>query len=81
MNFIILIWGIDIMGEVEIIEEKKKVCLGCKKQLLDEKLPFCLRCRLAGRNTVANAGEIVVGLAVVAGGAKAIADNKNSPKV
>ena len=59
-------------------EEKKRVCIGCKKQLLDEKFPFCLRCRLSGRNTATNVGEIVLGLAVAAGSAKAIADN-NKP--
>lgn len=77
MNFITLIWRNDDMGEIEKSEEKKRVCLGCKKQLLDEKLPFCLRCRLSGRNTAANVGEIVAGLAVAAGGAKALADNNS----
>lgn len=66
------------MGE-EKKEEKTRKCLGCKKQLLDEKFPFCLRCRLAGRNTAANVGEVAIGVVMAVGGAKAIADN-NNPK-
>ncbi len=31
-------------------EEKKRRCKSCGKLLLDEKLPWCRRCRLEGRN-------------------------------
>ena len=36
-------------------------CRYCKKLLLDEKIPFCRRCRLEGRNTGGKVFGVVVG--------------------
>lgn len=66
------------MEEVKETEEKVRKCKACGKQLLDEKLPFCLRCRLSGRNTAGHVGEVVVGLAIAAGGVAAAANNQNN---
>lgn len=44
-------------------EMKIKKCLMCKKTLLDEKVPICLRCRLSGRDKSVKAGTgLVAGL-------------------
>lgn len=65
----------------EIKEEKVKKCVTCGKQLLDEKLPLCLRCRLKGRNTAGHIGEVVGGIAVAIGGVAAMANNNDdTPK-
>lgn len=56
-------------------ETKERKCISCGKKMLDEKLPFCLRCRLEGRNTTVKVGEIVGTIVLAAGGAKAIKDN------
>ncbi len=42
--------------------EKTKNCLKCKKALIDETVPICLRCRLEERNKVVVGGVVVVGL-------------------
>ena len=47
----------------EIKEKKVKKCVTCVIQLLDEKLPFCLRCRLKGRNTAGYIVEVAGGIA------------------
>lgn len=46
-------------------EEKERRCKSCGKLLLDEKLPFCRRCVLEGRNKVGQVGGIVGGLAAL----------------
>ena len=51
--------------------EKERRCLTCKKLLLDEKFPVCLRCRLQGRNGAGNVGKIIGGIALVISGTKA----------
>lgn len=45
-------------------EIKKRRCKSCKKLLLDEKLPFCKRCTLEGRN---KAGQFVGAITAVGG--------------
>jgi len=57
-----------------INEEKERRCLTCKKRLLDEKIPICLRCRLRGRNYSGKGVEIVGGIATVAVSGKAVID-------
>lgn len=44
-----------------MMEEEMKIrrCLFCKKKLLDEKVPICLRCKLSGRNKVGKGGAIL----------------------
>lgn len=46
-------------------EEKERRCKSCGKLLLDEKLPFCRRCVLEGRNKARQVVGIVVGPAAV----------------
>lgn len=48
------------------MEEEQKVrrCIYCKKMLLDEKLPFCLRCRLEGRNMAGKIGSATIALII-----------------
>ena len=41
--------------------EKIRRCLTCRKKLVGEKLPVCIRCRLTGRNYTWNAGKVFVG--------------------
>lgn len=41
-------------------KEKERRCKSCGKLLLDEKLPFCRRCVLEGRNKAGRVGGIVV---------------------
>ena len=47
-------------------EKKERRCKSCGKLLIDEKLPFCSRCVLEGRDTVGKVGGIVVVLAITA---------------
>ena len=57
-----------------------KKCKTCGKQLLDEKIPICLRCRLKGRNnTVEWGGKLVGVLGSVAVVANLVDGNKNTP--
>jgi len=58
-----------------IKEEKERCCLTCRKRLLDEKLPICLRCRLRGRNYSGKGVEIVGGVVVAIVSCKAVIDN------
>lgn len=44
-------------------EIKKRRCKSCKKLLLDEKLPFCKRCTLEGRNKAVQAVGIIIAVA------------------
>ncbi|MFG6358765.1 MAG: hypothetical protein K1W26_18385 [Acetatifactor sp.] len=47
-------------------DEKERRCKFCGKLLLDEKLPFCRRCFLEGRNKAGRVGIVVgVGAAIV----------------
>ncbi len=63
-------------------EIKERKCMTCGKKLLDEKLPFCLRCRLKGRNNVGRAGEVVGGAFLLFAGGKALVDqNQNNGNV
>lgn len=55
-------------------EEKKRRCKSCGKLLLDEKMPFCRRCVLEGRNKV----TYVVGLVLAALGARVFLNNNSS---
>lgn len=59
-------------------EEKERRCKSCGKLLLDEKIPFCRRCVLEGRNKVGQVGEIVSVLAVAVFGAAALVNDDNS---
>lgn len=49
--------------------EKEKKCIVCKKKLIDEKIPICLRCKLSGKkkasNIVKKAAEIGAGVVAV----------------
>lgn len=60
------------------MNEKERRCLFCGKLLIDEKLPFCRRCLLEGRNKTFHAGQIVGGIALAALGTKALGDNSNT---
>lgn len=40
-------------------------CKSCHKLLLDEKLPFCRRCMLEGRNKAGQVGGVVGGLMTI----------------
>lgn len=57
------------MSKIKVKKERR--CLTCKKLLLDEKFPICLRCRLQGRNEAGNVGKVIGGIALVISGAKA----------
>lgn len=57
---------------------KEKKCIFCGKKMLDEKLSFCLRCRLEGRNTTAKVVEVIATVAATAQGIKTIKDNSDS---
>lgn len=56
-------------------EEKERRCKLCGKLLLDEKLPFCKRCVLEGRNKVGQVGGIIGGLAMTVHSAVALVNN------
>ena len=60
-------------------EENERRCKACGKLLIDEKVPFCRRCILEGRNKVGQVGGIMGGMAMMVVGANAfINDNSNS---
>ncbi len=42
--------------------EKEKKCIVCKKKLIDEKIPICLRCKLSGKKKASNIGKKVAGI-------------------
>lgn len=50
-------------------KEQAHKCLFCKKKLIDEKVPICLRCRQKTKSNVAKGGTLVitVGSAVLSG--------------
>lgn len=58
----------------EVAQEKR--CLTCKKKLIDESIPICLRCRLKGRNYVGTGAEVALGTAITVFGVKNAIDNK-----
>lgn len=47
-------------------EEKERRCKSCGKLLIDEKVPFCRRCVLEGRNKAGQFGGIIVGATTTA---------------
>jgi hypothetical protein len=58
-------------------EEKVRRCKSCGKLLIDEKLPFCRRCVLEGRNKAGQVGGIVVGAAIPVLSAVALINNNS----
>lgn len=56
-------------------ERKEKHCLVCGKRLIDEKIPICLRCKLAVRDTAGKVTELAGGIVIAVGGGKALMDN------
>ena len=58
-------------------EEIERRCKSCGKLLLDDKLPFCRRCVLEGRNKVGHVGGIIGGLAMTALSAVAFVNNNS----
>ncbi len=52
-------------------------CKSCHKLLLDEKLPFCRRCVLEGRNKTFQIGGVFGGMAITAFSAFALANNSD----
>lgn len=65
----------------KIGEVKGKRCLACGKQLIDEKIPICLRCKLEGRNTAGRIVEVVGGIALVVGGSTALMNNSKNDEI
>lgn len=61
-------------------EKKERRCKVCGKLLLDEKMPFCRRCVLEGRNKVGQIGGCVGTLAMVTLGAVAKKNNNLNNK-
>ena len=57
--------------------EKERRCKTCGKLLIDEKLPFCRRCVLEGRNKAGQVGGIVVGAATTVLSAVALINNNS----
>ena len=58
-------------------EEIERRCKSCGKLLLDEKLPFCRRCVLEGKNKIVQVGGIVVGAAITVLKAVALINNNS----
>ena len=46
-------------------DSKERRCMSCHKLLIGEKLPFCRRCRLKGRNNAAKVFSFSAGLATI----------------
>lgn len=61
-------------------EKKERRCKSCGKLLLDEKLPFCRRCVLEGRNTVGKFGGTVGVFAITALKVVALVNNNSDRK-
>lgn len=59
-------------------EDKERRCKSCGKLLLDEKLPFCRRCVLEGRNKAGQVGGIIVGAATTVLSAAALINNNSN---
>lgn len=58
-------------------EEKERRCKSCGKLLLGEKLPFCRRCVLKGRNKAGQVGGVVVGATTTVLSAVALINNNS----
>ena len=58
-------------------ETTERRCKSCHKLLLDEKLPFCRRCVLEGRNKASQVGGIVGGTLLTVFSAIALANNSD----
>jgi uncharacterized paraquat-inducible protein A len=52
-------------------------CKSCHKLLLDEKLPFCRRCMLEGRNKAGQVGGVVGGTLMTIYSAIALVNNSD----
>lgn len=61
-------------------EKKERRCKSCGKLLLDEKLPFCRRCMLEGRDTVGKVGGTVGVLAITALKVSTLVNNDSDRK-
>lgn len=49
-------------------KEQAHKCLFCKKKLIDEKVPICLRCRQKAKSNVVKGGSVIgVGVTVLSG--------------
>ena len=49
-------------------KEQIHKCLFCKKKLIDEKVPICLRCRQKAKSNVVKGGSVIgVGVTVLSG--------------
>ena len=59
-------------------KNKERRCKSCGKLLIGEKLPFCRRCTLEGRNKAGHIGVIVTGAVTMALGAKTLNDNNSN---
>lgn len=57
-------------------ENKERRCKLCGKLLLDERIPFCRRCFLEGRNKVGKVGSAVGGTVMAILGVAALSNNK-----
>lgn len=60
----------------DVIKERR--CKFCGKLLINEKMPFCRRCKLEGRNKVGQVGGIVAGIFITVHSAKALAGDKEN---
>lgn len=58
--------------------KKERRCKKCGKLLIDEKLPFCRRCVLEGRNTAGMVGGIGGGLITIIALAAEHMNNKSN---
>lgn len=58
-------------------EEKERRCKSCGKLLLDEKLPFCRRCVLEGKNKAIRFVGTVVGSVITVLSAVALINNNS----
>jgi hypothetical protein len=57
---------------------KERRCKSCGKLLLDEKLPFCSRCVLEGRNKAGKISGVVTGLAVAVLSTKSLINDNST---
>ena len=62
-------------GHLLMDNKKEKRCIFCRKLLLDETLPICLRCRLQGVKYTGDGIKAFGALLILAIGAKTIIDN------
>lgn len=62
-------------------KNRERRCKSCGKLLLDEKIPFCRRCALEGRNNVGKVGGIVGGIAMTVFSAASLMNNNNGSDI